>query len=77
MLSTLITHYNYTQACVEETDLETFTVLAQDFYEAAIPDGYEAYLARQELFEAGTDKRRIVELLMAEEDTDPGEFDRQ
>lgn len=62
---------------MEETDLETFAELEQDFYEATIPDGYEAYLPLQELFEPGRDKGRIVELLMADEETDPDEFDCQ
>lgn len=58
----------YTQVCQEETDLETFTELAQDFYNATFPDGYDAYMALCEIFASGTQKRAIVESLMAEEE---------
>lgn len=66
----------YTQACQEETDLETFTVLAEDFYNATFPDGYDAYAALCELFAPGTRKRVIVGSLMAEEKNPEGEVSR-
>ncbi len=66
ILSILISHY--TNACVNEMNIETFSELAQDFYYAANPDGYEALYALQELFEEGTEKRKIVDLLISDEE---------
>jgi hypothetical protein len=66
ILSVLITYY--TRACVDQENLETFSELAQDFYYATIPDGYEALFALRDLFEPGTDKRKIVDFLIAEEE---------
>ena len=66
ILSLLITYY--TQACVDQENLETFSELAQDFYYATIPDGYEALYALRDLFEPGTDKRKIIDILIAEEE---------
>ena len=66
ILSTLITYY--TQACVDQQNLETFAELAQDFYYTTIPDGYEALYALRDLFEPGTDKREIIDILFAEEE---------
>ena len=66
ILSVLITYY--TQACVDQENLETFSELAQDFYYATIPDGYEALFALRDIFEAGTDKRKVVDFLIAEEE---------
>jgi len=57
----------YTEACVKQVDLDIFTELAQDFYDATILDGYEAYPALRELFEPESEKRKIVDFLMAEE----------
>ena len=66
ILSTLITYY--TQACVDQQNLQTFAELAQDFYNTTIPDGYEALYALRDLFEPGTDKREIIDILIAKED---------
>jgi len=66
ILSTLITYY--TQACVDQGNLETFSELAKDFYYATNADGYEAYYALKELFGPETDKRKIIDLLIAEEE---------
>ncbi|MBI5592617.1 MAG: hypothetical protein HY881_19290 [Deltaproteobacteria bacterium] len=66
ILSILIA--NYTRACVEEKDLEKFTELAQDFYDATNPDGYEALFALQEIFEPHTEQRKIIDFLIAEEE---------
>jgi hypothetical protein len=66
ILSILISYY--TQACVDQGNLDTFTELAKDFYYSTNPDGYEAYYALRELFEPGTDKRKIIDFLMAEEE---------
>jgi len=64
---TLLIEY-YILACKKETDMEKFTELAQDFYYSTSPDGYEALLALQDIFEPGTDKRKIVDYLITEED---------
>ncbi len=66
ILSILITYY--TQACLEQGNLETFSELAKDFYYSTNPDGYEAYYALRELFEPNTEKRKIIDSLIAEEE---------
>jgi hypothetical protein len=76
ILSTLISYY--TRACVDQQNLETFSELAKDFYYATSPDGYEALYALRELFEPDTDKRKIIEFLISEEEerksSEPIEF---
>ena len=76
ILSTLIEYY--TRACVGQQNLETFSELAKDFYYATSPDGYEALYALRELFEPDTDKRKIIEFLISEEEeresSEPIEF---
>jgi hypothetical protein len=62
----LLIHY-YTDACVNQANLETFTRLAQDFYYATAADDYEALEALRELFEPGTEKRKIIDFLIAQE----------
>jgi hypothetical protein len=71
ILSILISYY--TRACVDQQNLETFTELAKDFYYSTKPDGYEALFALRELFEPDTDKRKIIEFLILEEE----EIDRK
>jgi hypothetical protein len=66
ILSTLITYY--TSACMKQGNLETFTELVQDFYYCTDPDDYEALHALRELFLPETDKRRIIDFLIAEEE---------
>jgi hypothetical protein len=66
ILSLLITYYM--KACVDQENLETFSELAQDFYYATIPDGYEALYALRELFDPGTDKRKAIDFLITEEE---------
>jgi hypothetical protein len=66
ILGTFITYY--TQACVDQEDLETFSELARDFYCTTIPDGYEALYALMDLFEPGIDKRNVIDFLIAEEE---------
>jgi len=66
ILSILITYY--TQACVDQANLDTFSKLAKDFYYSTNLDGYEAYYALRELFEPDTDKRKIIDFLIAEEE---------
>jgi len=53
---------------VDQQNLETFAELAQDFYYTTVPDGYEALYALRDLFEPGTDKREIIDILIAEEE---------
>jgi hypothetical protein len=48
--------------------LETFSELAQDFYNTTIPDGYEALDALSGLFETGTDKRKVIDFLIDAEE---------
>ena len=43
----LLIHY-YTNACVNQTNLKTFTELAQDSYYATAPDDYDALYALRE-----------------------------
>ena len=66
VLSMLITYY--TEACMEQQDLDTFSELARDFYDATSPDGYEAYIALRELFGPESDKRKIIDFLIDEEE---------
>jgi hypothetical protein len=66
ILSTLITHY--TSACMQQENLETFTELVRDFYDCTDPDDYDALHALRELFLPGTDKRKVIDFLIAEED---------
>jgi hypothetical protein len=71
ILGILISYY--TQACINQGNIETFAELAKEFYYSTNPDGYEAYHALRELFGPETDKRKIIDFLMAEEEeiTDP------
>lgn len=66
ILSLLITYYK--QACIDQGNLDTFSELVKDFYYSTNPDGYEAYYALRELFESETDKRKIIDFLIAEEE---------
>jgi hypothetical protein len=68
----LLIHY-YTDACVHQANLKTFTELAQDFYYATDLDGYNALYALRDLFEPGTEKRTIIDFLIAEEEGEYGE----
>jgi len=66
LLSILIAHY--TRACLEQEDIETFSELAKDFYYSTQPDGYDAYYALREVLEPQTEKRNIIDALIAEEE---------
>ena len=66
ILSILIHHF--TRACIDEMNIETFAELAQDFYFATKPDGYEALYALRELFEPNTNKRNIIDFLILEQE---------
>ena len=76
ILNTLISYY--TRACVDQQNLETFSELAKDFYYATSPDGYEALYTLRELFQPDTDKRKVIEFLVSEEEdrkfSEPIEF---
>ncbi len=58
--------FYYTRACENQTNLQVFSELAQDFYYATVPDGYEALYALRELFEPHTEKRKIIDFLISE-----------
>ncbi len=64
ILRLLITYY--TRACVTQSNLKTLTELAWDFYYSTNPDGYEALYALRELFDPDTEKRKIIDFLIAE-----------
>jgi hypothetical protein len=64
ILNILITYY--TEACIDQENLETFSKLAKEFYSSTNPDGYEAYYALRELFEPETEKRKIIDFMIAE-----------
>ncbi len=66
ILSILITYY--TQACIDQGNLNTFSELAKEFYYSTNPDGYEAFYALRELFGPETDKRKIIDFLIAEQE---------
>ena len=62
ILSILIKYY--TQACIDQGNLNTFSELVKDFYYATNPDGYEPYYALRDIFEPETDKRKIIDFLI-------------
>lgn len=66
ILSILITYY--TQACVDQGNLDTFSELAKDFYYSTKRDGYEALYSLRRLFGPETDKRKIIDFLISEEE---------
>jgi hypothetical protein len=66
ILSVLIIYY--TKACVDQTNLDTFAELSKEFYYSTIGDEYEAYYALRDLFEPETEKRKIIDFLIAEEE---------
>ena len=68
ILRILITYY--TRACMAQSNLETFTELARDFYYSTNPDGYEALYALREIFDPDTKKRKIIDSLIAETEED-------
>ncbi|MBM9515169.1 hypothetical protein [Desulfogranum marinum] len=61
-LSLLIKYYSH--ACEQQEDLDAFSKLAMDFYDAVLPDGFNAYYALRDLFHSGTDKRKVVDFLI-------------
>lgn len=71
ILRLLITYY--TRVCLAQSNLETFTELAWDFYYSTNSDGYEALYALKELFDPDTEKRKIIDFLISE--TEEGKED--
>jgi hypothetical protein len=63
-LRLVITHF--TRACVAEEDLQIFSELARDFYEATVWDGYDAFYALKDLFKPETEKRKILDFLVTD-----------
>ncbi len=70
ILSAVIEYY--TRACESQENMEAFTNLAQEFYYTTQPDGYDAYHALKDVFPIGSAKRALVDLLIAEEDSEDG-----
>lgn len=66
ILSILIKYF--TEACIYQGNLDTFSQLAMEFYYSTVPDGYDAYSALRDLFEPGTDKRKIIDHFISERD---------
>lgn len=66
MLGELISRY--TEACKLQKNTESFTELAEDFYYNTSPDGYEAYHALKEIFGPETQKGKILDHLIKEEE---------
>ena len=71
MLRTVIKYF--TQACVEQENLQTFGELAREFYWATNPDGYEALHALRELCTLHREKRTIIDFLIEEMEGDDPE----
>lgn len=70
-LPELIAHL--TNGCRLAVDLQDFSEIALEFYYAAQPDGYHALYALRDIFDAGSDKRQIIDsLIKGQEDQDPG-----
>ncbi|MBU0480205.1 MAG: hypothetical protein KKG47_03770 [Proteobacteria bacterium] len=63
-LSELITHL--TRACRLEDDPQRFSEIAREFHDTTQADGYHALAALQEIFAEGSDKRTIIDYLIAE-----------
>jgi len=63
---------NYSRACEDQENMDTFTYLAQEFYFTTLPDGYDAYHALKGLFPVGLAKRALVDFLIAEENSEDG-----
>ena len=56
----------FTVACEREGELSKFGEIAQDFYYATIPDGYDALQALRECYSSNRQKREVVDFLIAE-----------
>ncbi len=58
----------YTRACVMQANMETFIILARDFYYATIEDGYDAYRALRELMDPLSTQRKVLDFMIEEEE---------
>lgn len=65
-LPELIKHL--TNACRLEDDPQKFSEIAREFYYATQADGYHALYALRDIFAEGSDKRKIIDFLISEED---------
>lgn len=64
LLNELILRFSI--ACSNENNLLNFSEIAQEFYYATIPDGYDALYFLKELFPSHTEKGKNIRLLIAE-----------
>ena len=64
ILPELVEHF--TNACQQETDLQKFSELAQEFYHTVIGDGYDAMLALENIFDEVSDKSKVIDFLINE-----------
>jgi len=65
-LPELIEHL--TNACRLEDDLQKFSEIAMEFYYSAQQDGYNALAALKDIFDDDSDKRKVVDFLVSEEE---------
>ena len=56
-----------TLACRQVDDLQTFSEIALEFYYSTQPDGYDALYALRDIFDTGSDKRKIIDFLISEQ----------
>jgi len=61
-LNDVVGHYMH--ACSLEMDLPSFEILARDFHEITLDDGFEALQEMRQRFLDNDDKRRIIERLI-------------
>ncbi len=73
VLSELINRYK--TACFQEKDLDSFGILAEDFYMNTIEYEFDAYYELKEMFEKDTEKNDIIDrqivAMEGPEDTEP------
>ena len=53
----------YTRACLLQGNMETFSSLARDFFEATRPHDHAEYYALRDLFEPGSTRRKIMDFV--------------
>lgn len=61
ILRLLVDHFMI--ACEKQENLEVFSEIAQDFYYATAPDGFDAFYELRERFSVGTRKRAVIDFL--------------
>lgn len=57
----------FTTACQQTDDMQQFSEIAMEFYYGTRADGYNALAALHDIFEEGSDKRKIIDYLISEE----------